>query len=79
MFAGRKLTRTTADEVDDFDAVAIGEFRLAPMRAAHDLAVQFYSHAFRREGQLPDEFADRHAGCDLALFAVDDYLQMIAS
>jgi hypothetical protein len=71
-----KPARSAADELDDFQAVAVFDYGLRPTITRHDFAVEFHSDAVglhikgfdqRRECELSVRFGIRKG----ALFSVD--------
>jgi hypothetical protein len=51
--------RATTDEVDDLETVAVLQLGAFPMRARHDLAIEFDGHAISLHSELLDELGQR--------------------
>lgn len=45
VFSSQFSAQTAADEVDDFQAVAVGEIGLRPFVAGDDVSVELYSYS----------------------------------
>src|SRR5215208_6355738 len=70
-----KQKLAAADEVDDLDAVAVGEGCGGPVGAADDVAVEFDGDAPGRERELFDEGEQRRPFGQFLRLAVQLYAQ----
>jgi hypothetical protein len=71
-----------ADEVDDFEAVAVFEMSLQPAVAGDDVAVEFNRYAVGLHGEGFDQGCEGEVGCESAIgeaafFSVDVKIHFI--
>ncbi len=71
--------KPAADEMDNLDAVAFGEFGVGPIGAADNLAITLDGEARGRERKLVDKFAERRALLHFAALAVDFDAQTVSN
>src|SRR6266700_3157894 len=67
-----------ADEMDDFELVAIGELSRSPAVPRNEFAIEFNRHAVRLHAKLAQERGDSGDRTELAIFAVDGKLHSAA-
>ena len=71
---GQALARSTtpADEVHDFQSVAVVQGGCGPVIAADNVVVQLHSHPVGFQAQLIYQSRERHFVAEAAFFAIDD-------
>jgi hypothetical protein len=62
---------SAADEVDDFELIAIGEFRLRPALATHEFAIEFDRHAIGLHAEQRDQFRQSLDGAEFAVLTIN--------
>jgi len=68
------VLRAAADEMNDFQTVAIGELGLGPAIARHDIAIQFHGHAVGLHTQRFNQCCQSKWGrliAEIAFFPID--------
>ena len=65
------MGRTAADEMDDLEAVRIGELGLGPAIAGDDAAVEFDGDAIGFHAEFFDESREGERAVEVARFAID--------